>query len=221
MWEVISKGGWLLVPIICCSILSLALIIERLLFFKFALPSSKQERRIISQILDYVRRGKIKEAIRVCNNNPFHTTNIIKAGLIRYSQGREVVKEVMDNAYLYEEPKLEKNLNFLSTLAHISPLLGLLGTVVGLVKCFYTIEQKAGAVGTVNPSDLAGGIWEALLTTVGGLCVAIPTYIAYNYFAHKVNFYNLQIERVCNEFMEALYSEKKLSGAHLKEVFKK
>ncbi|OQX81974.1 MAG: hypothetical protein B6D56_00860 [Candidatus Omnitrophica bacterium 4484_70.1] len=210
MGNLIIKGGWLLVPIILCSIFSLAVIIERFLFFTFSIPSSHNIRRIVHQILEYVQRNKVKEAIRVCNNNSFYLTNIIKTGLLRDGQAKEVVREAMDNAYLYEIPKLEKNLNFLSTLAHISPLIGLLGTVVGLVKCFYTIEQKAINVGAVNPSDLAGGIWEALLTTVGGLCVAIPSYIAYNYFAHKVNSYNLQIERTINEFLEVFFSEGRL-----------
>jgi biopolymer transport protein ExbB len=83
-------------------------------------------------------------------------------------------------------------------------LLGLLGTVVGLVKCFYVIEQKTASVGLVNPADLAGGIWIALLTTVAGLCVAIPTYIMYNYFVHRVNLATLESERAATELLEVL-----------------
>lgn len=199
--EWIFKSGWLIVPIILCSFFSIAIIIERLLFY-FSIRTNVGV--ILSQILDAVRKNKITEAIDICEKNSFYATNILKSGLIHYEESKEVIREAMENASLYEIPKLERNLNFLSTIAHISPLLGLLGTVVGLVKCFYIIEQKAISVGLVNPSDLAGGIWEALLTTVAGLFVAIPSYIMYNYFVHKVNLATLESERVATELLEIL-----------------
>ena len=201
MWGLITKSGWLILPIFLCSIFSLAIIVERLFFFLSVKPNALS---ILAQTLDLVRRNKITEAIDICEKNPFYATNILKSGLTHYQETKDVISEAMENASLYEVPKLERNLNFLSTIAHISPLLGLLGTVVGLVKCFYIIEQKAASVGLVNPSDLAGGIWEALLTTVGGLCVAIPSYIMYNYFVHKVNFATLEAERAATELLEVL-----------------
>lgn len=201
MWELISKSGWVILPIILCSFFSLTIILERLFFyFSFRVNSLS----VISSVLELVRKNKITEAIDTCEKKPFYATNILKAGLSHYEASQEVIKEAMENASLYEIPKLERNLNFLSTIAHISPLLGLLGTVVGLVKCFYIIEQKTLNVGLVNPSDLAGGIWEALLTTVAGLCVAIPTYIMYNYFVHKVNLATLESERAATELLEIL-----------------
>jgi biopolymer transport protein ExbB len=151
-----------------------------------------------------VRKNNITKAIDTCEKNSFYATNILKAGLIHYEESKDIIKEGMENASLYEIPKLEKNLNFLSTIAHVSPLLGLLGTVVGLVRCFYVIEQKTVSAGMVNPSDLAGGIWEALLTTVAGLCVAIPSYIMYNYFVHKVNLASLEAERAATELLEII-----------------
>lgn len=159
---------------------------------------------VVAKVLTLVRKNKITEAIDFCEKNSFYATNILKSGLSHYEESKEVIKEAMENASLYEIPKLEKNLNFLSTIAHISPLLGLLGTVVGLVRCFYIIEQKTASIGLVNPSDLAGGIWEALLTTVAGLCVAIPAYIMYNYFVHKVNLLTLGAERAATELLEFL-----------------
>jgi biopolymer transport protein ExbB len=201
MWELILKSGWLILPILLCSFFSLTIILERL-FFYFSFRANTLI--IISTVLDLVRKNKITEAIDACDKKPFYATNILKAGLSRYQASQEVIKEAMENASLYEVPKLERNLNFLSTIAHISPLLGLLGTVVGLVKCFYVIEQKTASVGLVNPSDLAGGIWEALLTTVAGLCVAIPTYIMYNYFVHRVNLATLESERAATELLEIL-----------------
>lgn len=201
MWELILKSGWLIVPILLCSFFSVAIIVERLLFYRSVKSNTIL---ILSKILDLVRKNKITEAIDICEKNPFYATNILKSGLSHYEEAKDVMKEAMENTSLYEMPKLEKNLNFLGTIAHVSPLLGLLGTVVGLVKCFYIIEQKAVSVGVVNPADLAGGIWEALLTTVEGLCVAIPTYIMYNYFVHKVNLITLEAERAATELLEFL-----------------
>ena len=201
MWELISKSGWLIIPIIFSSFFSLAIIVERLLFY---LSIKSNNILVISKILDLVRKNKITEAIDICEKNPFYATNILKSGLGHYEEAKDVIKEAMENTSLYEIPKLERNLNFLSTIAHVSPLLGLLGTVVGLVKCFYIIEQKTVSMGLVNPSDLAGGIWEALLTTVAGLCVAIPSYIMYNYFVHKVNLLTLGAERAATELLEFL-----------------
>jgi biopolymer transport protein ExbB len=187
-------------------VFALAIILERFFtYLRFKFNTSL----ILSQILEAVRRGRFEEAINICERNPYYVTNILKAGLIHYEDSKETIKEAMENASLYELPKLEKNLNFLSTIAHISPLLGLLGTVVGMVKCFYAIEQKISVVGLVNPSDLAGGIWEALLTTVAGLCVAIPSYIAYNYFIHRLNSYVLESERAATELLE-VFSERRI-----------
>ncbi|MFH1505043.1 MAG: MotA/TolQ/ExbB proton channel family protein [Candidatus Omnitrophota bacterium] len=201
MWEIITKSGWMILPIFLCSFFSLAIIIERLFFYLSIRPKTFA---VLPQALDLVRRNKLTEAIDICEKNPFYATNILKAGLTRYQEAKDIISEAMENASLYELPKLEKNLNFLSTISHVSPLMGLLGTVVGLVKCFYVIEQKTVSVGLVNPSDLAGGIWEALLTTVGGLCVAIPSYIMYNYFVHKVNLITLEAERAATELLEVL-----------------
>jgi biopolymer transport protein ExbB len=204
MWELLSKDGslvWLIVPIILCSVFSLAIILERL-FFYFSIRINVQA--VLASVVDLVRKNKITEAIDTCEKNPFYATNILKSGLIRYEETKDVIREAMENASLYEIPVLEKNLNFLSTIAHVSPLLGLLGTVVGLIKCFYVIEQKTISVGMVNPSDLAGDIGTALITTVAGLCVAIPSYIMYNYFVHRVNLSTLESERAATELLEVL-----------------
>ncbi|MCP4653294.1 MAG: MotA/TolQ/ExbB proton channel family protein [Candidatus Omnitrophica bacterium] len=211
MWDLIARGGWLMVPIGACSFFSLAIMLERMFFYFFSTSNRSVTSSIMPKILEAVKKNRITEAINICKAKPFHVTNIVKAGLFRCDAPKEIIKEAMEDASLYEIPKLEKNLNFLGTIAHISPLLGLLGTVVGLVKCFYVIEQKAASVGLVNPSDLAGGIWEALLTTVVGLCVAIPTYIAYNYFVHRVNMAVLDTERGATELLEAL-SQRRYSG---------
>jgi biopolymer transport protein ExbB len=154
--------------------------------------------------MDLTKKGKITEAIELCQKKPFYATNILKAGLSQNQKPKKAIEEAMENASLYEVPKLEKNLNFLGTIAHISPLLGLLGTVIGIISCFYTIEQVTQTAGMVNPTDLAGGIWTALITTAAGLSVAIPTYIMYNYFIHKVRLLTLVAERASTELLEIL-----------------
>jgi len=201
MISIITHGGWLMLPIIFCSVISLAIIIERFFYFSTIRLNTLQN---LPHIFDYVRRNRIKEAIEEIERLPSFLANILKAALLHYDQPKDVIKEAMEAASLEEFPKLEKNLNFLNMIAHISPLLGLLGTVVGMIKCFYVIEQKAGVYGVVNPSDLASGIWEALLTTAAGLSVAIPTILAYNYFVHRVNLYILSAEKACSELIEVL-----------------
>jgi len=204
MWGILFKDSesfWLMIPIILCSIFALTIIFERMFFYlsiRFNVPA------VLSRVIDLVRKNKITEAIDVCEKNPFYATNILKSGLIRYEESKDVIREAMENASLYEIPTLEKNLNFLNTIAHVTPLLGFLGTAVGLVRCFYVIEQKTLSVGSVSPSDLAGGMGTALITTVAGLCVAIPAYIMYNYFANRVNVATLESERAATELLEVL-----------------
>ncbi|MCF7869764.1 MAG: MotA/TolQ/ExbB proton channel family protein [Candidatus Omnitrophica bacterium] len=192
---------WLMSPIILCSIFSVAIIFERI-FFYLSIRTNKS--MLLSQIMKLTKKGKITEAIELCQKKPFYATNILKAGLSQNQKPKKAIEEAMENASLYEVPKLEKNLNFLGTIAHVSPLLGLLGTVIGMVSCFYTIEQVTQTAGMVNPTDLAGGIWTALITTAAGLSVAIPTYIMYNYFIHKVRLLTLVVERASTELLEIL-----------------
>jgi len=208
LWEFVVESGWLMLPIILCSVFSLAIILERFLFYW----NMKYDTGVIlPQVLEAVRRGRIKEAIDICEKNPYYVTNILRAGLLRREGSKEVIKEAMENVSFYEIPKLERNLNFLSTFAHTCPLLGLLGTVVGMIECFDVVKHGAITVGVVNPTDLAGGISKALNTTAAGLCVAIPAYLAYNYFVHKVNVCVLEMERGAAELLEVL-SERNLNA---------
>jgi len=204
MWKIIFKGGIMIYPILLCSILSIAIILERIYFFNKIYRNIKG---FVDRVIHLIKKGKIKDALRECESSGTPLGEIMKAGLSNYDRSKEKIKESMEEASLYQMPKLEKNLSFLATIAHISPLLGLLGTVLGLVKCFHTIEVKVAHFGSIAPSDLAGGIWEALLTTVAGLIVAIPAYVAYNYFVHKLNLYVLEMEKITTELLEILGGE--------------
>jgi len=111
----------------------------------------------------------------------------------------------MEDASLFEVPKLESRLTALATIAHISPLLGLLGTVTGMTESFHTIQVRAASLNPVTPGDLAGGIGEALLTTVAGLMVAIPTFVAYNYLVNHINHIILDMERGATELVNFIF----------------
>ena len=115
---------------------------------------------------------------------------------------------VVEEAAQLEIPRLEKHLPVLATIAHIAPLLGLLGTVTGMIRSFQVIQMKALALAPVNPGDLAGGIWEALLATVAGLAVAIPTYVAYNYLTSQVDNLVYDMERSATDLVNLLSSKR-------------
>jgi biopolymer transport protein ExbB len=148
------------------------------------------------------------EAVSICEEAGGPLANVVKAGLLRYSQGmieekavtKEDVSEAVDEATILEVPQLERNLVVLSTIYQISPLLGLLGTVVGMIRSFTAIALK----GTGDPQLLAGGISEALLTTAFGLAIAIPVMIGYQYLVSRVDRHLLEIQQVSTEIVNTL-----------------
>jgi biopolymer transport protein ExbB len=201
MWDLIQKGGPVMYPIILCSVLALAIVLERLYhFYRAKIDTDK----FIGSIVDAIKRNRIMEAIDICDRTPGPIAHILKAGMMKHDRSRQEIKEAMEDASLYEVPRLEKRLNALATISHISPLLGLLGTVTGMVRCFQVIQLKASSLHPVSPGDLAGGIWEALITTVAGLTVAIPTFVAYHYLVSRVNNFVLDMERSATELINIL-----------------
>lgn len=199
LWSLFLKGGIIIFPIFFCGVLTIGIIIERLISLKNAEIDNE---KFINEIEGLLRRRKIKEALQLCDKNDKPVPRIIKAGLLKIDRSREEVKEAIDDAANYEIPNLEKYLGILATIATISPLLGLLGTVTGLIKAFMVIEAKGGLV---NPGELARGIWEALLTTVVGLIVAIPAYLAYNYFVSRVNNIVLDMEKSATRLLDVIF----------------
>jgi len=201
LWTVFSAGGPVMWPILLCSIFALAIIIEKFWHMK---KIKIDTQKFLSSLLDKMKRHEVKEAMEICDNTPGPIAHILKAGILKYDRPRPQIVESIEDASLYEIPRIEKNLNALATIAHISPLLGLLGTVTGMVRCFQTIQAKATSFHPVSPGDLAGGIWEALLTTVAGLIVAIPTFVAYNYLAGRINHFILEMEKASTELVNFL-----------------
>lgn len=153
MWSIIQKGGPLMYLIILCSIVALAVVIERLYHLYRARINIDKFMENISNIL---KRNRIMEAVDLCEKTPGPIAHIIKAGVLKHDRSRQEIKEAIEDAGIYEVPRMEKNLGVLATIAHISPLLGLLGTVTGMVRAFQVIQEKATALHPVSPGDLAG-----------------------------------------------------------------
>ncbi len=201
MWEFMQKGGPIMWPILLCSVVAFAIVIERLIRLRQEEIDTKS---FMEQISKSIKRNKIMEALDLCDKTGGPIANILKAGILKHDRPRNEIREAIEDASIHEVPRLERNLPVLATVAHVAPLLGLLGTVTGLVTAFQVIESKAGAMNPVNPGDLAGGIWQALLATTFGLCVAIPTYVSYNYLVSRVDGFVLDMERSATDLLNIL-----------------
>ncbi|MCM8805156.1 MAG: MotA/TolQ/ExbB proton channel family protein [Candidatus Omnitrophica bacterium] len=198
LWEFTIRGGYLMIPITICGALTLAVIIERLIALR---KSEIDAEKFIGEIEQKLKKRKIREAIELCESTPGPVARLVYKALIKSDRPPEVIKENIQDEANQIIPYLEKYLGVLATIATIAPLLGLLGTVTGLIKAFMVIEAKGGLV---NPGDLARGIWEALITTVGGLVVSIPAYLGYNYLVSRVNSLINDMERAASRMMDIL-----------------
>ncbi|HOK40590.1 MAG TPA: MotA/TolQ/ExbB proton channel family protein [bacterium] len=185
---IINKGGFLMLPLMFCSIYALFVILERYLFLKRIKLNSEE---LIGKINIAISSNNIDEAYLICEKNPTILSPILIAGLNNFNEPKEKIKEEITEAGLQVIPKLEENLNIILLIAKISPLLGLLGTVTGMIKAFNQIRLLGG---NVNATVLAGGISEALLTTAAGLIIAIPLLIFHNFLENKVERIILDIE---------------------------
>jgi len=200
LFELIKAGGLLMWPLLICSILSLAIILERLWFL--------QTRRIIpTQLVARVRAWDEAGALDANILNKLRAGSplgrILAAGLANRHQDREVMKESVEEVGRHEVHDLERFLNALGTIAVITPLLGLLGTVIGMIKVFEVIT----ALGIGDPGVLAEGISEALITTATGLTIAIPSLMFYRYFRGRVEALVVTMEREALKLIEATHGE--------------
>jgi len=197
-WQLILLAGPIMWPILLCSVFAFAIIFEKL-YFLHKIRVDIQE--LLSAITVKIKRHEIKDALELCDKVKSPVTQILKAGILKYDRSRPQIIEAIEDASLYEVPKLEKNLPLLAAIGHIAPLLGFLGTTLGMIKCFQIIQVRASMSYSVTVGDLAGGIWQALITTVAGLVVAIPVFLAYNYFVNRVNQLVLEMEKTATELV--------------------
>ena len=198
IFNVIMKGGILMIPIGLCSIVALAIIIERFFSLRRASIDTREFMDTMRQVL---RQNRIQDAVEICDEVDAPMARIMRAGILKYTRTKEDIREAIEDAGHLEIPRLERYLSAMATCANIAPLLGLLGTVAGMIKAFAQIQALEGQV---SPSDLAEGIGNALVTTAAGLTVAIPTLVAYNYFVTRVENMILEMEISSSELIELL-----------------
>jgi len=196
--DIFLKGGFLMYAILACSIIGLAVIIDRFVVLRKAKINVPA---FMVRIRGFIKKKDISGAISYCMQEKSPVANIVRKGLKKYRYGHDRVKEAIENAGSAEISKLEKGLSVLATVAGIAPLLGFLGTVTGMIQAFITIQDLAGAA---NPSDLAGGIWEALITTAFGLMIGIPALVFYNYFLSNVKKLVGEMETVANDVIDVI-----------------
>ncbi|TVQ69261.1 MAG: MotA/TolQ/ExbB proton channel family protein [Oceanospirillales bacterium] len=201
MFELIKAGGWLMLPILACSVAAMAICFERLWFLKKdrILPDG-----LLSEVFELIRSEEMTpERLRsIAEGSPLGT--IIVAGVRNARHGREVMKDSIEEAAHQVIHEMERYLNSLGTIAAITPLLGLLGTVIGMIKVFTEIMIQ----GTGNANVLAGGISEALITTAAGLSIAIPALAMHRYLQRRVHTLVLTMEQEAVKLVEVLHDER-------------
>jgi len=196
MFEFFLRGGPLMWPILLCSVIAITITLERLYHFhriRGNLPN------FLSRVKKLLSEGKFHEAEKLCEGSPGPVAHILAIGINIRNRSSEEKEKIISRAGSRELRRLEKNLRGLGIIAHISPLLGLLGTVTGMIRAFVKIQELGGRV---DASVLAGGIWEALITTAAGLSVAIPAIVFYHYFEGRVDSFSSQMKDAASELLE-------------------
>ncbi|MFP4131517.1 MotA/TolQ/ExbB proton channel family protein [Thiohalospira sp.] len=201
MLELIRSGGWIMWPLLLCSVVAVAIIAER---FWSLRPSRVVPPHLVARIWHWQGQGKLdnRRLAELREGSPLG--RVLAAGLVNLHHDREVMKESIEEAGRQVVLELERFLNTLGTIASITPLLGLLGTVIGMIKVFATITSA----GLGDPSELAGGISEALITTATGLAIAIPSLMFYRYFRGRVDELVLRMEEEALKLVEVIHGER-------------
>lgn len=201
MFELFKSGGWLMWPILLCSVAALAIVVERLwaLQQKYVVPPA-----LLPRVQQVIEHGRLDgDTIReIARSSPLG--RILSAGLINFDRDREIMKESIEEAGRHVVHELERYLNSLGTIAAITPLLGLLGTVIGMIKVFSAIT----AFGVGDPTILAGGISEALITTAAGLSVGIPSLMFHRYLRGRVNRLTVDMEQAAIHLVEFVHGDR-------------
>ncbi|MCC6208060.1 MAG: MotA/TolQ/ExbB proton channel family protein [Gammaproteobacteria bacterium] len=205
MFEVIKAGGWVMLPIILCSTIALAIIFERFwaLRRQRICPSN-----LVSQIWHWANKDELDATHIAELRSSSPLGRVLAAGLMNLNRDREIMKESIEDTGRHVVVELERYLNTLGTIAAISPLLGLLGTVLGMIRIFTAIN----VAGLGNQAVLAGGIAEALITTVAGLSVAIPSIMFYRYFRGRVDELVVYMEQQALKMVEILHGDRSMEA---------
>lgn len=192
------RGGWLMIPLVLLSIVSIYILVERIVAIRQA---SREDATFMHRIRDYIHSGQLDSARNLCRTTNTPYSRLIAKGISRIGRPMNDVLVAIENTGNIEVSKLEKGLPWLATTAAGAPMLGFLGTVIGMVKSFFDIASQGTAAGI---STFAGGIYTALVTTVAGLIVGVIALFAYNYLVARINKVMTQLEAKTMEFMDLL-----------------
>lgn len=195
MLGLIDKGGPIMWGIVACSLLGSVIFWERLFHLHRAHIKTDD---FLRGIFNLIQKKNIVEAISICEETPGPVAHIVRTAILHADEDREDVEQCVIDAGKEEIPRLERNLALLATIAKTAPLLGLLGTLLGMMQALMRMEKGAPLI---HSGDLAGGLWQALISTAAGLTVAIPAYVAYNFLLSRVEQLVLDMERSVSEIM--------------------
>jgi biopolymer transport protein ExbB len=202
MMQLIERGGVIFIVILALSVVAVAIIVERLLYFR---KNRGDEDTIMRRLETTLAKGNFDEALAICESMPSPITNLMRVGIEHRDYSREVIKMAISDAANMEIPRMERFLSSLGTIAHVTPLLGLLGTVTGNIQAFGVLGETG--IGGGDPAVLAQGISEALLTTTAGITVSVPAIAFYNYLVSRVNHSIIRLENRVNELVLYLKKE--------------
>ena len=198
LWSLSLKGGFIMIPIVLLSLVTIYIFVERLLVLRDA---ARQDDTFMQRIKDYIHVGDIDSALNLCKKNPTPVARLVEKGITRLGRPMNDVLVAIENVGNIEVAKLERRFTWIATTAAGAPMLGFLGTVTGMVNAFYSMAAAGEAA---DITTLSSGIYEALVTTVAGLVVGIIAMFAYNYLVSRVNTVVNQHEASTMEFMDLL-----------------
>lgn len=198
IWNLCVEGGWIMIPIAVLALVCIYLLIERTIVIRKA---TRMDDTFMKRIRDYIHDGEIESALNLCRSNNTPMGRLIAKGISRIGRPMNDVLVAIENTGNLEVAALGKGLTWLATTAAGAPMLGFLGTVMGMVRAFYNL---AGAGSSANIGVLAGGIYEALVTTVAGLVVGVIALFSYNYLTARINGIMNRMEAKTMEFMDLL-----------------
>lgn len=203
MFEILQAGGLVMIPLLLCSVLALAIIIERALALR---PSRVIPKKTVNDLWAWIKNKEVnqKRLRELKDSTPLG--RIMAAGLLNAKHGREIMKESIEEEAGHVVHELERFLNALGTIAVISPLLGLLGTVFGMINIFSMLQLE----GAGNAAPLAGGISEALITTATGLTIAIPTVFFHRFFQRRVDEMVVAMEQEAIKLVEVIHGDREI-----------
>ncbi len=198
IWELTLKGGWIMVPLALLSVIAIYIFVERFLIITRA---TKTEANFMNNIRDFIHEGKIDSAVALCKSTQGPLARMIEKGVARIGKPLNDINAAIENVGKLEVSKLEKNIATLATVAGAAPMIGFLGTVMGMVKAFY---DMAMAGNNIDIALLSTGIYQAMITTIAGLIVGIIAYICYNILVARIEKVIFLLEARATEFMDVL-----------------